>query len=100
MKFFLTACFLFFLFNPLSAETFTNTNDDQNGKSFGQLMSWVFDGEKSPDKIEIETSDQWQALTGEEESYAVWIGHATYLINNGDINILTDPIFSKRASPI
>jgi len=100
IKFFLTACFIFFLFNPLSAETFTNTNDDQNGKSFGQLMSWVFDGEKSPDKIEIETSDQWRTLTVEDESYAVWIGHATYLINNGDINILTDPIFSKRASPI
>ena len=98
-KFYAIAC-LIFIANPLSAETFSNTNDDQNGKSFGQLMSWVFDGEKSPDKIEIETSDQWQALSGEEEFYAVWIGHATYLINNGDINILTDPIFSKRASPI
>ena len=94
------AAYLILIANPLSAETFTNTNDDENGKSFGQLMSWVFDGEKSPDKIEIETSDQWRTLTGEDESYAVWIGHATYLINNGDINILTDPIFSKRASPI
>ena len=95
------AAYLILIANPLSAETFTNTNDDENGKSFGQLMSWVFDGEKSPDKIEIETSDQWRSLlTGEDESYAVWIGHATYLINNGDINILTDPIFSKRASPI
>jgi L-ascorbate metabolism protein UlaG (beta-lactamase superfamily) len=36
----------------------------------------------------------------DQTDYAVWIGHATYLINNGDINILTDPIFSKRASPI
>ena len=94
------AAYLILIANPLSAETFTNTNDDENGKSFGQLMSWVFDGEKSPDKIEIETSDQWRTLTDEDESYAVWIGHATYLINNGDINILTDPIFSKRASPI
>ena len=58
-KFYAIAC-LIFIANPLSAETFSNTNDDQNGKSFGQLMSWVFDGEKSPDKIEIETSDQWQ----------------------------------------
>ena len=56
------AAYLILIANPLSAETFTNTNED--------------------------------------ESYAVWIGHATYLINNGDINILTDPIFSKRASPI
>ena len=67
------AAYLILIANPLSAETFTNTNEDQNGKSFGQLMSWVFEGEKSPDKIEIETSDQWQALSGEEEFYAVWI---------------------------
>jgi L-ascorbate metabolism protein UlaG (beta-lactamase superfamily) len=50
--------------------------------------------------VEIETSKQWQELVSDQTDYAVWIGHATYLINNGDINILTDPIFSKRASPI
>jgi N-acyl-phosphatidylethanolamine-hydrolysing phospholipase D len=50
--------------------------------------------------VEIETSKQWQELVPDQTNYAVWIGHATYLINNGDINILTDPIFSKRASPI
>jgi L-ascorbate metabolism protein UlaG (beta-lactamase superfamily) len=58
------------------------------------------DGEKSPERVEIETSKQWQELVSDQTDYAVWIGHATYLINNGDINILTDPIFSKRASPI
>ena len=82
------------------AETYKNTNDQQNGKTFGQLMTWVLDGEKSPERVEIETSKQWQELVSDQTDYAVWIGHATYLINNGDINILTDPIFSKRASPI
>ena len=82
------------------AETYKNTNDQQNGKTFGQLMTWVLDGEKSPERVEIETSKQWQELAPDQTDYAVWIGHATYLINNGDINILTDPIFSKRASPI
>ena len=88
------------MLTSLSAETFKNTNDDENGKSFGQLMSWVFDGEKSPERVEIETSDEWRELSPDQLNYAVWIGHATYLINNGDINILTDPIFAKRASPI
>ena len=55
---------------------------------------------KSPERVEIETSKQWQELVSDQTDYAVWIGHATYLINNGDINILTDPIFSQRASPI
>ena len=29
-----------------------------------------------------------------------WIGHSTFLIQHRGINILTDPIFSKRASPV
>jgi len=90
----------FFCSSYAGAQTYKNTNDQQNGKTFGQLMTWVFDGEKGPKKVEIETSTQWQELTLDQTNYAVWIGHATYLINNGDITILTDPIFSKRASPI
>ena len=101
MKHLLTLGILCFVFVDFAnAETFKNTNDDENGKSFGQLMSWVFDGEKSPERVEIETSDEWRELSPDQLNYAVWIGHATYLINNGDINILTDPIFAKRASPI
>ena len=95
---FLVATFLYASF--VDAQTYKNTNDQQNGKTFGQLMTWVFDGEKGPKRVEIETSTQWQELAPDQTNYAVWIGHATYLINNGDINILTDPIFSKRASPI
>jgi len=31
---------------------------------------------------------------------ATWIGHATVLVQSGGLNILTDPIFSERASPL
>ena len=74
-----TLCFSFVGF--ANAETFKNTNDDENGKSFGQLMSWVFDGEKSPERVEIETSDEWRELSPDQLNYAVWIGHATYLLS-------------------
>ena len=90
----------FFYASFVDAQTYKNTNDQQNGKTFGQLMTWVFDGEKAPERVEIDTSSQWQELAPDQTNFAIWIGHATYLINNGDINILTDPIFSKRASPI
>ena len=89
----------FFYASFVDAQTYKNTNDQQNGKTFGQLMTWVFDGEKGPERVEIEISNQWQELAPDQTNYAIWIGHATYLINNGDLNILTDPIFSKRASP-
>tara|TARA_Y100000816_G_scaffold64759_1_gene42991 strand:- start:572 stop:1558 length:987 start_codon:yes stop_codon:yes gene_type:complete len=101
MKYSLTFLVITFLYaSSVNAQIYQNTNDQQNGKTFGQLMTWVFDGEKGPKRVEIETSTQWQELVPDQKNYAVWIGHATYLINNGDLNILTDPIFSKRASPL
>ncbi len=101
MKHFLTFVVMsFFYASFVDAQTYKNTNDQLNGKTFGQLMTWVFDGEKGPKRVEIEISNQWQELTPDLTNYAIWIGHATYLINNGDLNILTDPIFSKRASPL
>ena len=41
------------------------------------------------------------ALAKEAMQPAVsWIGHATVLVQVGGINLLTDPIFSQRASPL
>lgn len=31
---------------------------------------------------------------------ATWIGHATVLVQAGGVNILTDPVWSQRASPV
>tara|TARA_B100001250_G_scaffold204936_1_gene175925 strand:- start:1194 stop:2180 length:987 start_codon:yes stop_codon:yes gene_type:complete len=95
---FFAICFLFS--SLIYAENFRNTDEQLNEKTFGQFISWVFDGKKSPERVTIKTSNEWQQLSINQSNYAVWIGHATYLINNGDINILTDPIFSERASPI
>ena len=100
MKYSLTFLVITFLYASIvEANTYKNTNDQLNDKTFDQLMTWIFDGKKGPKRIEIDTSNQWQELSSYQTNYAVWIGHATYLINNGDLNILTDPIFSKRASP-
>lgn len=34
------------------------------------------------------------------EPAATWIGHATVLLQLGGLNVLTDPVFSERASPV
>jgi len=56
--------------------------------------------EKSPPRVQIEQSDDWRNLDSSSTNYAVWIGHASFLVNNGDLTIITDPIFSDRASPV
>jgi N-acyl-phosphatidylethanolamine-hydrolysing phospholipase D len=41
------------------------------------------------------------ALAGAQMTPAVtWVGHATMLVQASGLNVLTDPIFSKRASPV
>jgi len=34
------------------------------------------------------------------ETSLTWIGHATFLLQTGGMNVLTDPQFSERASPV
>ena len=34
------------------------------------------------------------------EHTATWIGHSTILLQTGGLNVLTDPVFSERASPL
>ena len=84
----------------MSEETFRNTNQTSfdSERSFGDFLKWRFT-RKEPKAVQIETSDQWKQLGEQSKNYAVWIGHSTYLLNNGDLTILTDPVFSKRASP-
>jgi L-ascorbate metabolism protein UlaG (beta-lactamase superfamily) len=47
----------------------------------------------SPDIARIQKPDR-------EKIQLTWVGHATFLIQVAGINILTDPIWSERASPV
>ena len=80
-------------------ERFKNTDEDAAGKSFREFLKWSFTN-KTPELVAIDSSDEWKELTPSSTDYLVWIGHATYLINKDGLTILTDPVFSKRASPV
>ena len=83
----------------MSNERFKNTNEEANEKSFKDFLKWSFTN-KTPKLITIELSDEWKELNSSSTDFMVWIGHATYLINKDNLTILTDPVFSKRASPV
>ena len=90
--------FLLFTTGFLFAE-YKNTNGVASDKSFGDMLQWIR-SDIEPEITKIELSLDWQKLNlSEDDNYAIWIGHSTFLIKKNGVTILTDPIFSKRASP-
>jgi len=65
------------------------------------LIKWkVFDrGESWPTYIENKVKPTLPRSVQEGEVFITLINHATELIQLADLNLLTDPIFSNRASP-
>ena len=91
---------IFFVFNSSAVlSDYENTNGKPIEKSFQDLLKWATDDiETKIDYIEI--SNDWESLDFEEDdNYGVWVGHSTFLIKKNGITILTDPVFSDRASP-
>ena len=97
-KFLFLKIFLMLCSNSLLSD-YENTNGQPIEKSFQDLIKWsTSDIETKIDYIDI--SDEWKNLNlNEDNNYTVWIGHSTFLIKKNNITILTDPIFSNRASP-
>ena len=78
---------------------YKNTNGVASDKTFGDMLKWIR-SDIEPEITKIELSLDWQKLNlSEDDNYAIWIGHSTFLIKKNGVTILTDPIFSKRASP-
>jgi len=78
---------------------YKNTNGVASEKSFADMLKWIRSDIK-PEISKIELSSEWQKLNlSVDDNYAIWIGHSTFLIKKNGVTILTDPIFSERASP-
>ena len=92
---------LFFAVQSCSVtESFSNSDANVTPKSLTDVIKWRMTKDEAPERVVIDLSQEWRQLNAKSTHYAVWVGHATYLINNGDLTILTDPIFSERASPV
>ncbi len=93
------------------ANGFQNNHLDFTPKSIGELSRWRWaalrDGLPkapqaptpmvAPDLVFLQANARAGAAM---QPSATWIGHATVLVQAGGINMLTDPIFSERASPL
>ena len=101
MRLLLIFCLIYFSTSmSFAQERFSNSDGMKNEKSLSEVLKWSWSREE-PKKEFIKTNDNINLNSlKDREHYALWIGHSTFLINNGDLTILTDPIFSERASPL
>lgn len=53
-----------------------------------------------PEGHSLPAADVADQLEQAGPNSVTWIGHATFLVNLGGVKILTDPVFSRRASPV
>lgn len=75
-------------------------NDPHGGES---LLKFLRDmrrrGWARPQFPKALNDPAWLAANRSVTSYT-WIGHASFLVQLGGLNILTDPVLSKRTSPV
>jgi N-acyl-phosphatidylethanolamine-hydrolysing phospholipase D len=78
---------------------------EQHG--FGDFLKWVIDRRRNPRRPDPDPSafarvaPQFVAPRSvPEELTLTWVGHTSFLIQIGGRNVLIDPVWSERASPV
>jgi L-ascorbate metabolism protein UlaG (beta-lactamase superfamily) len=76
--------------------------EKQDSKNFGSFLKWQLTAKSTPwsDKVEVAKYDIPPERVFADNLRVSNVGHVTFLIQTQGINILTDPVWSERASPV
>ena len=96
-----------------TASGFRNNYVERVDRSFAELLRWQWEALRdglppAPRTATPVTTPDLPLVHGYHAAHAkgqgtpamTWIGHASTLVQAGGLNVLTDPIFSERASPV
>lgn len=72
-------------------------------KPISDVLRWQFGRDRQravwPDWVPSPYADRPPAQVGDDKIRLSFVGHASWLIQTADLNILFDPVWSERASP-
>ncbi|HEX2187910.1 MAG TPA: MBL fold metallo-hydrolase [Longimicrobiaceae bacterium] len=73
----------------------------------GALLRWQWERltrrlppNPAPGSLPLAPGDVAHPRAPADEVRLTWVGHATFLVQMGGLNLLTDPVWSRRASPL
>lgn len=67
------------------------------------MLEWLTTSlppDPDPGLLPVVESDLAHPTVSEEELRVTWVGHATHLVQLPGLNLVTDPMWSQRASPV
>src|SRR5882757_5828441 len=81
---------------------FINPGRGMISKSIGELLKWKWKGNRKqwPEWVRNIAVPAPRKETTADEVVITFINHITFLIQTNGINIITDPVYSLRASPL
>jgi L-ascorbate metabolism protein UlaG (beta-lactamase superfamily) len=81
---------------------FYNPGAERRPRSWGAVLKWQFRRDRAPwpETVIDSAYPPPPSACSDAEMVVTFIGHASFLVRFGGLTILTDPIFSRRCSPV
>lgn len=85
-----------------NGKNFFNPDSEAAPKGFLDIIKWKFTGNSQdwPDKITPPYKLATPVASSSDKMIVTFVSHASFLIQVDGLNILTDPVYGKRASPL